>query len=246
MVERASLRLAAALLLVGEVIFIAAGVLHPAREPANVHAAVFAEYAASANWTAVHLGQFIGAALILFGLIVLYFALNVQPWGARWLARCAAVSAIVSIGLTAVLQAVDGVALKQAVDAWATAPAGEQTAKFASAELIRWVEWATRSYQYLMLGAMFLLFGIAIAWAGGIPRFLGYLAILVGLAHVSQAWIVGSEGFSAANSIPNLAGLVLELVWIVGMVVVAARMKAPPDSTAPAGRDAVDVASLAP
>ncbi len=225
MVDRASLRLAAILLLIGEVLFFGAGLLHPAREPANSHAAVFAEYAASANWTAVHLGQFVGSALLLAGLIVLFFALNVRSSGAAWVARFAAVSAVVTLGLTAVLQAVDGVALKQAVDAWAASPASEQSARFASAETIRWLEWAARSYQFFMLGVTFVLFGAAISWAGSVPRFLGYLAVLVGLADLGQAWIVGAEGFSPTNSIPNLVGLVLQFVWIIAVAVTAARTR---------------------
>src|SRR5205807_1326910 len=81
MVDPRSLRLAALLLILGEVIFIGAGLLHPAREPANSHAAVFTEYAESANWTAVHLGQFVGAAIIIAGLIAIFFAVNVQASG---------------------------------------------------------------------------------------------------------------------------------------------------------------------
>jgi hypothetical protein len=45
---------------------------------------VFAEYAASASWTAVHLGQFGGMAVIIAGLLVLYFALDVRAGGAAW------------------------------------------------------------------------------------------------------------------------------------------------------------------
>jgi hypothetical protein len=52
------------------------GLLHP-DGPANSHSVVFAEYARSASWTAVHLGQFAGMAAIIAGLLVLYFALDV-------------------------------------------------------------------------------------------------------------------------------------------------------------------------
>jgi hypothetical protein len=52
-----------------------AGLLHPAREPANNHRAAFAEYAHSASWTAVHLGQFAGMAVIITGLLLFYVAL---------------------------------------------------------------------------------------------------------------------------------------------------------------------------
>ncbi len=46
----------------------------------------------------------------------------------------------VALGLSGVLQAVDGVALKQAVDAWVSAPDAEEAARFASAETVRWLE----------------------------------------------------------------------------------------------------------
>lgn len=43
MVDRTALRLAAALLLAGNVLFILVGLLHPAREDPNDHPAMFAE-----------------------------------------------------------------------------------------------------------------------------------------------------------------------------------------------------------
>jgi hypothetical protein len=59
-VERDSVRLAAVLLLAGVVVTAVAGFLHPEGADANDHRIVFALYAASQSWTAVHLGQFIG------------------------------------------------------------------------------------------------------------------------------------------------------------------------------------------
>ena len=44
---------------------------------------------------------------------------------------------------------------------------------------------------------------------------------LSGLAYVAQGWIVGAEGFSSANTIPILAGIVLILVWSVWLLVSA-------------------------
>src|ERR687883_1427904 len=104
MLERAPLRVAAALLLAGELLSLV-GLLHPGREQANDHPAVFAEYAASATWTAVHFGQFASTAIILAGLLALFYALNVQTGGVCWVGLFAAVSAVVTMGLTAVLQA---------------------------------------------------------------------------------------------------------------------------------------------
>ena len=81
----------------------------------------------------------------------------------------------------------DGVALKQAVDAWASAPDAEKTARFASAEAIRWLEWGVRSYQSFMLGLTFVLFATVIVWTAGTARAIGYLMGLSGLAYIVQA-----------------------------------------------------------
>ena len=45
----------------------------------------------------------------------------------------------VALALYGIASVVEGVALKHAVDAWASAPAAEQAARFASAEAIRWL-----------------------------------------------------------------------------------------------------------
>jgi hypothetical protein len=108
-------------------------------------------------------------------------------------ARLGAVSAAVALGLYGVLQAVDGVAPKQAVDAWASAPEAEKAARFASAETVRWLEWGTRSYQSFMFGLTLILLGSAAAWTARLPRALGYLMGLSGLAYTVQGWVLGSR-----------------------------------------------------
>src|SRR5439155_25128081 len=77
MANRNLLRLSATLLFVGELLSLLVGALHPARENPNNHTAVFAEYANSADWTDLHFSQFVGMAIIIAGLLVLCFALNV-------------------------------------------------------------------------------------------------------------------------------------------------------------------------
>ena len=70
--DRTLLRLSATLLFLGEVISLVAGYFHPDQAPANDHHAAFAGYAASKIWTAVHLGQFAGMAVIITGLLALF------------------------------------------------------------------------------------------------------------------------------------------------------------------------------
>src|ERR1051326_493711 len=136
MVDRSLLRLSATLVVIGELLFALVTLFH-ADGPANNHAVVFAEYASSSSWIAVHFMQFIFMALLLLGLLVLFFALNVRSGALLWVGRFAALSVVVALALYGVLQAVDGVALKHAVDAWASAPVAEKAARFASAETVR-------------------------------------------------------------------------------------------------------------
>jgi hypothetical protein len=219
--NRKLLRLSATLLFVGILISLLAGYLHPAREMANNHVAVFAEYAASANWTVIHLGQFAGMAVIIAGLLVLFFALDVHSGNQGWAGRFGAVSAVVTLALYGVLQGVDGVALKQAVDAWVRAPDAEKVARFASAEALRWLEWGIRSYQSFMLGLAFVLFAIVIVWTARIPRPIGYLMGLSGLAYIGQGWVIGSEGFSATNTVPTLLAILTVFAWSLWLLIIA-------------------------
>jgi len=95
---------------------------------------------ASGIWTAVHVTRFACMASFLAGLFALFFALDVQAGTARWAGRFGgAASAAVTLAHYGGVLAVDGVALKQAVNAWASAPEAEKAPRFATAEAIRWL-----------------------------------------------------------------------------------------------------------
>jgi uncharacterized protein DUF4386 len=222
--RRASLRLPATLLLSGQLLYIGITLLHTGGD-ANDHHDVFAEYADSGTWTVVHLGQFGSMAIFLAGLLLLFSAVD-GP--ARSTARLGAAAATATLALYGALQAVDGVALKQAVTAWASAPEAEKAARFAAAEAIRWLEWGMRSYQDIALGLALLLFAIAVARASRIPRPVAPLMGLAGLTYLVQGWVVGTEGFSAVESTAIVLGYALGLAWTTWLVVAAWR---PPAGT---------------
>ncbi len=217
------LRLSATLMFIGVLVYSVALLLHPAG--ANDHQAAFAAYANSSSWTAIHFGQFVGTAGITAGLLVLFFALNVSEGTPSWLGFFAAVSAVVALALAGVLQAVDGVALKHAVDAWASAPAAEKAARFASAEVIRWLEWGVRSYQDFMFGLTLVLFAITIVWTARITRPIGYVMGLIGLAYIVLGWLEGTEGFSATTDVIGMICQYSTPVWIIWLLIVAWRRK---------------------
>jgi hypothetical protein len=219
-----SLRLSATLLLAGQLLYIVVTQFH-ADGPANNHAVVFAEYARSGSWTAVHVGQFTAMAMVIAGLIALRFALDIETGTASWAGRFGAASAVAALALYGALQAVDGVANKQVDVAWVGAPDAEKAARFASAEAVRWVEWGMRSYQDFALGLAVLLFATAVARTAGVPRPIGYLMGLSGLACLVQGWVVGAEGFSGSHSTLIVVTWVLSVAWMIWLVVVAWRRR---------------------
>ena len=224
---RPSLRLSAALLLVGQLLYIVVTQFHTGGD-ANNHPAIFAAYAGSEIWTAVHVGQFAAMAILLAGLLALVFALDaldVEAGTARWAGRFGAASAVVALALYGSLQAVDGVANKQADVAWVSAPEAEQAARFASAEVIRWIEWGMRSYHDYALGLALLLVAAAVMRTAPVLRPIAYLMGLSGLTYLVQGWVVGSEGFSQTESIAIVLAWILSLAWMIWLVVVAWRMQ---------------------
>jgi hypothetical protein len=102
--------------------------------------------------------------------VALFFALDVRSGVGLWLNRFALLSAGAAMALYGVLQAVDGVGLKQAVNAWASAENGDKAVRLAAAETVRWLEWAVRSYQSFVFGLALILFGAVIAVTGRVSR----------------------------------------------------------------------------
>jgi hypothetical protein len=223
MVNHKLLRLSATLLFIGFVLSDVLQFPHPGGGP--TYEATFANYAASGDWAAIHLGQFVGEAVLLAGLLVLFFALNVSDGPPRWLGFFGAVATGVALALACVLYAVDGVALKQAVDAWASAPAAEQATRLASAEAIRWLEWGTNSYWNFMQGLALVLFAIEIVWTARVPRPIGYLMGLAGLAFIVLGWLVGTRGFTSTGTVPTYAGYGFLFVLTIWLLIVAWRRK---------------------
>ncbi len=217
MIDRKLLRLSSTLLFVGAVFeTIVSEFLHPGGGPTDE--ATFAIIAASRDWAAVHLGQFAGLAVIFAGLIVLFLALNLEDRASRVTGLLGAVSAGVALGLAGMLYAVDGVANQRAMVAWVNAPVAEKAARFASAQAIRWLEWGTASYENLVFGLALVLLGIAIARAAQVPRSIGYLMALSGISFIILSWLVGTRGFTPADTLPTQAGYTLLFaltIWLL-------------------------------
>lgn len=220
--DPASLRLSASLLLTGQILYVVITLLHTGGE-ANNHPAIFAAYAASGIWTGVHVAQFIAMAMMLAGLASLFFVLDAPPGTAGWAARFGGALTVATLSIYGVVLAVDGVALKQAVNAWAIAPESEKPARFAVAEGMRWLEWGTRSYENITLGLAVLLFAFAVLRKPQVPRPIPYLMGLSGLTYLVQGWTAGTQGFSQTHSTGIILAEVLNAIWMTWLLLVALR-----------------------
>ena len=216
MANQKLLRLSSTLVIVGVVLVtIIVEFLHPGG--GTTYEATLAICATSGDWTALHLGQFAGMAGIGAGLLVLYFALGLSQGAPRWVGFFGALAAGVSIALAAVTFAVDGVANKMAANAWASAPAAEQATRFASAQALRWLEIGTTSYLDFLLGLALVLFAVVMVWTARVPRLLGALMGVSGLAFLVQGWMNGTTGFTQATTVPTSAGFTLlgaSMIWL--------------------------------
>ena len=189
-----------------------AEIFHPSREDPMDNPAVFMEYAHSDIWTTVHLAQYFGFLLLLGGLVALYYSISARPGVGGGLAPFGLTAAVTAAASFTVLQAVDGISLKRAVDAWVGAAATQKTAAFAAAEAVRWTEIGMNSLSYFLLGLTLFLYGLAIALGSVYPRWAGLIAVISGGAFMYNGVIeVAYEGF--VPSIIKLAGFALLALW---------------------------------
>ena len=222
--DREALLLSAALVLGSFIVYAVATVFHPSGIDPNNHQAVFVQYADSMGWTADHVGWFGESAILIAGLLVLFEALGLRHGIAGIAVRFGIVSGGVALALSAIRYAVDGVVLKRAVDAWVVAPDAEKAARFASAQVARWLEEASASYQSFALGITLILLAAAIIWSARVPRPIGYLLALGGAGYLVYGWILGEAGFAPGGAIPNYLAAFTPLLAGVWLLVSAWRI----------------------
>jgi len=223
--ERSILRMGSIAFLAGMVIFLVSTILHPGREDPTNHPLVFAEYAEDELWVASHIGQFAGGMLAFAGgFIALFRLLSRSESGITsalaWMGLAATIAAGSAL---AVLQAVDGIALKIAVDTWyAIAPSpsaddgGEKAIAFRVAEGIRWTEIAANSFFRILQGSVGIIFGVAIAVSvKTLSRWIGALGVFAGVATIILGVRVAYVGFATVGSIEDTVSTWTYLAWVV-------------------------------
>ncbi len=174
--------------------------------------AIFREYAQSDIWTTVHLSEYFGFLLLLGGLVALYYSVSTGTGAGAGVAPFGLAAVGTAAASFTVLQAVDGIALKRAVDAWVSAPAEQESAAFAAAEAVRWIEMGMNSLSCFLAGLSLFLYGVAITLGTVYPRWTGLIAAVSGVALMYNGVVeVAYEGFVASTI--KLVGLALWALW---------------------------------
>jgi hypothetical protein len=212
-VGRRESRVAATCAIAGSALLFVGTYLHPQGADPNEAVAAFTEYAADRLWVATHLTQLAGIALMVAALLSL--ARELESASDTGWPRLAAGGAIVSLAVTAALQAVDGIALKAMVDAWAAAPAAQKEAAFHAAFAVRQVEIGLASVLSLLLGLTVTVYGVALLVGRPYPKWMGGLAIAGGVPTAAAGVVMAHAGFSGLAMVVNMSAGSLLLVWMV-------------------------------
>jgi hypothetical protein len=189
---------------------------HASREnPAN-HPLVFAEYANSDLWIAAYIGQFADGMLAFAGGFVSLSRLLVQSESgiASALARLGFAVAIAAASTLSILQAVDGIALKRAVDSWAAAPAQEKAAAFRVAEGIRWMEIGINSIVRILQGTVAIIFGVTIVKSNLLSKWIGGVGVFAGTVTIAAGVEVAYVGFESSHAGLDAVSLIIYFIWV--------------------------------
>jgi len=102
--------------------------IHPSGEDPFNHPLVLAEYVHSELWVGIHIGQFVGTMMVFVGGFITIYRLlaNAESSIISLLGLIGFALAIITASTFAILQAVDGVALKFGVDSWMGSSGGEE------------------------------------------------------------------------------------------------------------------------
>jgi hypothetical protein len=180
----------------------------------NDSLAAFSEYAADRLWGASHLGQFIGIVSIGVALLVLGRTLGDGP-AVEACVLLGGAGTVASVATAAALQAVDGIALKAMVDAWAAAPADQKVAAFHAAYGVRRIEVGLASLTSLLLGLTTLAYALALLATKSYPRWLGAVGLVGAGGLLVSGVAMAYRGFSPFEmdvSMPSSLALMLFLV----------------------------------
>lgn len=188
----ATRRLSAVLLLIGAVLLLVGNTTHPI--DADPSATSRLALATGGSWIAIHLVIAIGVLAVVGGLAVLPQAIT-HPRGAVY-ARLGAAAAIIGGGtLAIVFGALDGYGQYALATSWQTATGAEQEALETVALALEVIDVGMTAIGILALfGAGMAALGAAILTSRIVARWLGWVALVIGLAGTVTGLVWAFQG----------------------------------------------------
>ena len=202
-----------ALLIAGAVLLFVGTSLHPMHEDPNDALAAFGEYAADPIWLFSHMAQLAGVLSMVAGLVLILARLSDGPL--RGWALLTILFGAASLAAAAALQAVDGIALKAMVNAWAMADAATKPSLFSAAFAVRQIEVGFAAISAMLLGLTVLLANVALHQAQRCPLWLSLLGGAGAVGVLVGGFAIAATGFSSTAMAANMPGSMVLLVWVV-------------------------------
>jgi hypothetical protein len=204
--------------IIGSLLAMVGNLLHPATPIGDLEG-VARTIAESERWVPVHLVIVVGLILMLGGLVTI--SRSIQGGVAGTLAQLGFVAAVAGVTVGVVLVIVDGVAAKHLADAWEAAPPEEAAAALRVVLAEEAINFALAAlFNILFAGVTFIMLGLAVAWSGEYPGWLGWVVVVAGVGSVLvglvQAYTGESIGFTRIATIifPTIITL-----WVAGISV---------------------------
>ncbi|MCH8199292.1 MAG: hypothetical protein IIA54_04385 [Chloroflexi bacterium] len=219
MPERTFTRIGSISAIVGAVIFMAGNMLHARSSDIEITAEQVKAVAGSDIWVTDHLLFVLGALLMVGGLVALQRSITSEP-GASW-ARFGYLGAIVSSGLVAVLGAIDGIASKVVHDTWAAATGSDKAMALMISEALEEIDIGLFSIVIIVFfGITFILYGLAVALSEVYPKWLGWVAVALGVGSFTLGTVQAYVGLSVLGTNFLFAGFAsLLTVWVLVMAI---------------------------
>ena len=150
-------------------------------------------------WLAANTLGLVGISLVVVGLGALSRSFTTEPvrlWG-----RKAFIAVLVGFTLFLVVMAADSFGIRGVAESWADAPVGEKATAlriFEAIEAVNMGLWGLAVAS--LLGVTIVLYGIAIATGDMYPRWLGWVAIALGLESIVLGMAIAFAGASAKST----------------------------------------------
>jgi hypothetical protein len=223
-------RLGAGAAVVGSLLGMVGNLVHPATpldDPQGI-ARTIAE--SGAMWISIHLVIVIGIALMLGGLVGLFYALRGGMAGAFALFGLVAAVAGATIGLILVI--LDGVASPQLAKEWMAASQDESEVALQIVLVSETLNFALASlFNFVFAGATFLLFGLAVASSRVFPRWLGWVVVVAAVGSIGAGLIQAYAGEpTTASRILTIIGPTTITLWLLVIGILLGRLLPPTET----------------